>query len=99
MKNIKQTIVHVLAQSVILGMWTGSVFAAGWDEDFHTSFMNNIGNYLGDNRISCVATLGTEVYIGSVNAFGPPCYVWRYKETDHTWALVASFDGAIYSLS
>ena len=64
--------------------------AADWDDGFSDSFMENVAEgFVGGEIVTCVATLGTDVYVGVQEASGGTGRVWRYKESDGSWAEIA----------
>lgn len=92
MKNINRKCSKVLVQFMIAGMIAMSASGAVWDDDFHTSFMNSVGNDLGNEGVSCITTFGTEVYLGS-HAINGTGRIWRYKESDGSWLELATVSG------
>jgi len=97
---MKKDIACMLAQCAIVSVSTLTAIGAGWDNAFHTSFMDSIGNYFEYESVACVTTLGTEVYIGSQDPVYHSGRVWRYKESDGTWQELASVSGSgVYALS
>lgn len=98
MKRIKRVLGCSALLCAIISLGTGRSIGSGWDTAFHSSFMNNVGNYFYNEGVYCITTLGSEVYIGTQSLNGGGA-VWRYKESDGSWAELANVNGGVRSLS